>query len=52
VHVILSHLAAGDTVERVLAEFPHVEKADVDACLEYAAYLCTEKAVAHENLAR
>jgi len=45
-HIILSHLAAGDTVETILIEFPHIEKADVDACLEYAAFLCTEKALA------
>jgi uncharacterized protein (DUF433 family) len=45
VHVILSHLAAGDTVETLLGEFPRIEKADIEACLEYAAYLCTEKAV-------
>jgi len=44
--VILSHLAAGDSVETILAEFPRIKKADIDACLEYAAYLCTEKAVA------
>jgi len=46
VHIIMSHLAAGDDVETLLKEFPRIEKADVDACLEYAAYLCTEKAVA------
>ncbi len=45
VHVIISHLAAGDSVETVLAEFPRIERADVEACLEYAAFLCTEKAV-------
>jgi uncharacterized protein (DUF433 family) len=46
VHIIISHLAAGDSMETVLREFPHIEKADVEACLEYAAFLCTEKAVA------
>ncbi|MCX7049947.1 MAG: DUF433 domain-containing protein [Candidatus Sumerlaeota bacterium] len=46
VHIIMSHLAAGDDAETLLVEFPRIEKADIDACLEYAAYLCTEKAVA------
>lgn len=46
VHVIISHLAAGDSVETILGEFPRIQRADIEACLEYAAYLCTEKAVA------
>ena len=46
VHVVLSHLAAGDSVETVLKEFPRIERADIEACLEYAAFLCTEKALA------
>lgn len=46
VHVILSHLAAGDSVETVLQEFPRIEREDIEACLEYAAFLCTEKAIA------
>jgi uncharacterized protein (DUF433 family) len=46
VHVIMSHLAAGDSVEAILNEFPRIERADIEACLEYAAFLCTEKAVA------
>jgi len=46
VRVILSHLAAGDAIETILKEFPRIERADIEACLEYAASLCTEKAVA------
>ena len=46
VHVILSHLAAGDSAETLLKEFPRIENADIEACLAYAAFLCTEKAVA------
>lgn len=45
-HAVISHLAAGDSVETVLQEFPRIEKADIEASLEYAAFLCTEKAVA------
>ncbi|MBI4676719.1 MAG: DUF433 domain-containing protein [Elusimicrobia bacterium] len=44
VHVILSHLAAGDSLETVLREFPKLTQEDLRACLEYAAYLTTEKA--------
>ncbi len=40
--IVLSHLAAGDTVEQVLLDFPNLTQADVRACLEYASYLATE----------
>ena len=40
--VVLSHLAAGDTVEQVLKDFPNLTGADIRACLEYASYLATE----------
>jgi uncharacterized protein (DUF433 family) len=45
VHVILSHLAAGDTTDTLLREFPKLTRRDIKACLEYAAYLSTEKAI-------
>ncbi len=45
VQVVLSHLAAGDTEADMLANFPSLERADIRACLEYAAYLCTEKSL-------
>ncbi|TET46431.1 DUF433 domain-containing protein [candidate division TA06 bacterium] len=45
VQIILSHLAAGDSVEAVLSNFPRITREDVNACLEYAAYLATEKTV-------
>ena len=45
VHVILSHLAAGDTVEEIVAGFPALTREDVMACLEYAAVLAAEKVV-------
>jgi uncharacterized protein (DUF433 family) len=34
---VLEMLAAGMTPEQVLQDFPYLEKADIDACLEYAA---------------
>ena len=43
VRVGLSHLAAGDSVEQVLLDFPNLTQADVRACLEYASYLATER---------
>ncbi len=45
VHVILSHLAAGEDYETILKSFPRLKHEDILACLEYAAYLSTEKAV-------
>ena len=46
VHIILSHLAAGDDTETILKNFPGISRDDILACLEYAAYLTTEKAIA------
>ena len=45
VYVVLSHLAAGDSHDTILKNFPHLSLEDIQACLEYAAYLATEKAV-------
>jgi len=42
VKVVLSHLAAGDTVGDLLKDFPNLTEADVRACLEYASYLAAE----------
>jgi len=36
-------LANGDTVEDLLAEYPSLERADIMACLEYAAELAEEQ---------
>lgn len=43
VHIVLSHLAAGEDYKTVLKQFPRLTKEDILACLEYAAYLATEK---------
>lgn len=43
VHVILSHLAAGDDYEIILKNFPRIIMEDIQACLEYASFLATEK---------
>ena len=42
---ILDLLAAGASHEEILEDYPFLEQRDIQACLEYAAYLCTEKAV-------
>ena len=46
VHIIPSHLAAGDDYDTVLANFPRLSLEDIKACLEYASYLATEKDLA------
>jgi uncharacterized protein (DUF433 family) len=43
VHVILSHLAAGDTEQTLLKHFPRLSRDDIQTCLVYAAHLATEK---------
>jgi uncharacterized protein (DUF433 family) len=43
IHIILSHLAAGENYATVLKNFPRISIEDIKACLEYAAYLATEK---------
>lgn len=37
VQTVLEFLAAGDSVEEVLAEYPGLEVEDVRACLDYAS---------------
>jgi len=43
VHIILSHLAAGDDYNKLLENFPRISIDDIKACLEYASFLATEK---------
>lgn len=42
VHQIVRMLANGDSPEDLLAEYPSLERADILACLEYAAELAEE----------
>ncbi len=39
VQTVLEFLAAGDTVEDVLEEYPKLTRSDVQACLQYASRL-------------
>jgi len=43
VQVILSHLAAGEDHQALLKQFPRLTQEDILACLQYAAFLATEK---------
>lgn len=40
---IVRMMANGDTVEVLLAEYPGLMRADINACLEYAAMLAEEQ---------
>jgi len=46
VHVILSHLAADESIDSILRNFPRIGRDDILACIDYAAYLATERAFA------
>ena len=37
VYDVLSYLAAGMTVQEILADFPYLTREDIQACLSYAA---------------
>jgi uncharacterized protein (DUF433 family) len=39
VHQVVHMLAAGDSIDAVLNEYPSLKRADVLACLDYAASL-------------
>lgn len=40
---LLEYLAAGDTIEELLEEFPDLEKEDFQACLQYAVLNLKQK---------
>lgn len=43
VHQVVRMLANGDTVEDQPAEYPSLDRADIMACLDYAAELAEEQ---------
>ncbi len=45
VSMVLGQLAAGHSIEEVLADYPYLERADVLAALEYAAAVTQEREV-------
>ncbi|HXT61596.1 MAG TPA: DUF433 domain-containing protein [Pyrinomonadaceae bacterium] len=51
VHQIVGMLANGDNIENLLQAYPHIERADIQACLEYAATLTEEQITPIEKAA-
>jgi uncharacterized protein (DUF433 family) len=51
VHQIVGMLANGDTISDLLEEYPSLEREDVLACLEYAAFLAEEQVTPLEAIA-
>ena len=45
VSVILDNLAAGETRDKILENYPSLQNADIDACLGYAAQIVKERVV-------
>lgn len=45
VSIILDFLASGMTISEILKQYPHVEEADVYACLAYGAEMARERFV-------
>ena len=45
VESLLEYLAGGDSVERVLGEFPDLERDDILACLEFSRRMLAVKSV-------
>jgi uncharacterized protein (DUF433 family) len=48
VHDVLGALAAGDTVEELLIDFPYLTRADFAAVLRYAADQLNDRGIAAE----
>ena len=43
VSLILDFLANGDSIEMILAEYPHLTREDIQACLAYGAEVANER---------
>ena len=52
VHLIVSMLANGDTMEELLEDYPSLEREDILACLDYAAALAEEQVTPIEVVAK
>lgn len=46
VSVVLKLMAAGMTPDQILDDYPDLEQADLDQCIQYAALLADERTVA------
>jgi uncharacterized protein (DUF433 family) len=51
VHQIVRMLANGDTADSLLKAYPHIQREDILACLDYAASLAEEQVTPIEDLA-
>lgn len=51
VHQIIGMLANGDTIESLLRAYPQINREDILACLEYAAWLAEEQVTPIEEVA-
>ena len=51
VHQIVRMLANGDTLESLLKAYPHIQREEIFACLDYAASLAEEQVTPIEALA-
>ncbi len=49
VYIILDFLAAGNTIEEILEEYPQLTKEDILAAIEYGALLSKEELISIEN---
>jgi uncharacterized protein (DUF433 family) len=45
VALVLRHLAAGQSADQIVAEYPELELEDVGECLRYAAWLASGRRV-------
>jgi uncharacterized protein (DUF433 family) len=45
VSLVLDFLADGMTVEQILADYPHLTREDVQACIAYGAEMARERFV-------
>ena len=45
VEMILDLLSAGMTVEEIIADYPAIEKEDIQACLQFASRLTKVKSI-------
>lgn len=43
VSVVLKMLAGGMSAEQILSDYPDLEQADIDQCIQYAALLADEQ---------
>jgi uncharacterized protein (DUF433 family) len=43
VYIILNLLASGESVENIMETYPHLTRADIHACIKYAAQLASEE---------